>query len=189
MIEQKAEFGGLYKGYQPKVYQYFLNRIKNPHLSEDLTSETFLKGFMAYERYKPTNASIKFWFFTIAHNLLIDYYRKEHPVSLDTVLPPYIDKPHPISVGETIVDSNKENDPILMTEVHAQATKLRESLEKLSLNQQLMIKMHYLDEMNYEEIAQVTGKSKGAIRVIVFRALSKLREVLKDEDMLVEEAS
>lgn len=73
-----------YHDYKDKIFSYFFyNLDKNYSLAEDFTSDTFLKAFKSFDSY---NAEYKFstWIFTIARNILYDYYRKEKVnISLD----------------------------------------------------------------------------------------------------------
>ena len=66
-----------YNENKDKIFSYFYyNLNQNTELSEDLTSETFLKGFEKFDTY---NEEYQFstWIFTIARNLLIDFFRKK----------------------------------------------------------------------------------------------------------------
>lgn len=180
----KDEYGSFYEQHQPEIYAYFLHRTSNRWHAEDLTSETFYRGFKAIDRYQPTGIPIKFWFFAIARHLLVDYYKGSPPISLDTILPPDDRRhPHPQSFGETILDENAANDPVIQAEQTLMAMRLREAIEKLSPNDQRVVTKYYLEELSYKEIAQINGQSEGAVKTATSRAVGKLRGILADQDL------
>lgn len=180
----KDKYDSLYEQHQPGIYAYFLHRTSNQWHAEDLTSETFFRGFRAIDRYQPTGIPIKFWFFAIARNLLVDYYKGTPPASLDTMLPADGRRhSHPRSFGETILDENVSGDPVIQAEHTLMAMRLREAIEKLSPDYQRVVTMYYLEERSYKEIAQITGQSKGSLKIASFRAIGKLRGILADQDL------
>ena len=60
----------------PKIYQYCLLRVRDHGYAEDLTQETFLKFFQAFERYKHYGKALNY-LYVIAGNLCKDHFRKE----------------------------------------------------------------------------------------------------------------
>lgn len=72
--DQQA-FADLYSEYRSDVFRYVLCRVGDPHLAEDLTSETFLRALRGIGAFRWTGRNIRAWLVTIAHNLLVDQYK------------------------------------------------------------------------------------------------------------------
>ena len=73
----QAAFETLYRKYKDMLYRYFINHISNTHQSEELYQEVWIKLINSASRYEP-KAKFKTFLFTIAHNTLIDFYRKNN---------------------------------------------------------------------------------------------------------------
>ena len=182
MLEQKAEFGQYYEQFQPNIYKYFYHHTGNIWHSEDLTQEVFLKGFKAIDRYKPTGIPILAWFQVIAHNLLVDYYKGQNPYSLDAlILLPANSNPHAPTLGETLEDRNERVEPVIQSEQHFMADKLRQGIAQLSPYYRQAFSMYYLDQLSYKEIAEKLNKPQGSIRVANYRSMKQLRGIIDDE--------
>lgn len=77
------QFSLLFQKYYTVIFSYFLKRLKSASVAEDLTQDTFLKAYQSLESYKISNASYKTYLLRIAHNTLINQYRKREEFSLD----------------------------------------------------------------------------------------------------------
>ena len=79
--KNKEDFGLLYAKYRGVVFAYLLKRIDfDKETAEDLMSETFLKAFEHFPSFTPTGNSYLSYLLTIAHNILVNYYRVKRPV-------------------------------------------------------------------------------------------------------------
>lgn len=156
-------FGKIYDELVKPVYRYIYYRV-DPQIAEDLTEETFLKAWQNLRKYKQGKTPFSSWVFKIAHNLLCDHYRKHQTVDeIDENSPAPIENYHP----EYEVN------------LRLNQVKLRKAIKKLPPNYQQIIVLKYINELENDEIAQVTGKSEGAIRILQFRALKQLRVSLE----------
>ena len=68
-------FAQLYDAYVERVYRYILFRVSEDVTTEDLVSQVFLKAWQNLDRYKTGGSPFIAWLYTIARNLVIDYYR------------------------------------------------------------------------------------------------------------------
>jgi RNA polymerase sigma-70 factor (ECF subfamily) len=157
-------FACLYDNYVDLVFRHICYRISDQREAEDLAQEVFIKAWLAIHKYKQTEAPFKAWLLTIARNLVFDYYKsKKKFVSLEEV--EFFIEPAGKSFEEKLEDKEYKN-------------YLKSAIMKLKGDKQRVILMHYIDDFSYAEIARVLNKSEGAIRVIQFRALIDLKQLL-----------
>jgi RNA polymerase sigma-70 factor (ECF subfamily) len=89
------------------VYRFVYLRTRHKETAEDITSETFLKAFAHFENFD-TNRLLLPWLYRIAHNALIDHWRKERPgFSLDENWDSPSEDPTPLEIAVTS-EKNKE---------------------------------------------------------------------------------
>lgn len=69
-------FGRLYDDYAERVYRYFAFRLRDAMEAEDLTAETFIKAWQHLRNYRARTAPFSAWLFRIAHNVLVDHWRR-----------------------------------------------------------------------------------------------------------------
>ncbi|MFA6024204.1 MAG: RNA polymerase sigma factor [Candidatus Gracilibacteria bacterium] len=152
-------FSAHYQDLFPKIYSFIYYRVNDRQTAEDLTSQTFLKGFENFEHFDPTKASVKTWLYTIARNTLIDHFRKTR-ASVD--LEAAEEVPSEEMILESII-ANEEN------------KELRALLSTLPKDARSLILMRLWDELSYQEIAEITGKSEASLKMTYSRALTQLR--------------
>ena len=161
-------FGKLYDLYVERVYRHVYYRTGNVRDTEDLTQQVFIKAWKAIGRYKKTGSPFLAWLMRIAHNLVIDYYRqKKGVVALD---------------DENIFDDS-DSGPEKSAERHFEQQQLRKVILQLPSDQQQVILMSFIEGFTYSEIASVLNKREGNIRVILHRALNKMRELIGAEHL------
>lgn len=166
----QTQFLALYDAYHGALYRYLLVRVGRVEAAQDLTSETFLKAWRSLSKKGPVQYE-KAYLYRVAGSVLADYYRKSaNEVSAD----------HDFLI-QTLDDSLKSAtigdlaDPVQMARVH----KVLQTLPPLHAE---VITLRYVEDLPHADIAQVVGKSEGAVRVLVTRALKELREKLEAEE-------
>ena len=162
-------FGRLYDMNVDRIYKHVYYRVGNTKDAEDLTQEVFIRAWQAIGRYKITASPFIAWLMRISHNLVIDYYRS----TKDTA---YLDS-EPAFISST---SSTER----LAEEHYNQQELRKAILQLPDDQQQVILMSFIEGFSYVEIAGVLGKREGTVRVILHRALKKLRKILETEKFL-----
>lgn len=81
--KDSGAFVHLYDFYFPRIHAYVCYRVYSPEDAEDLIADVFLKAIRKLGRFKwRREGSFAAWLFRIAHNLIVDYYRKHRPVAL-----------------------------------------------------------------------------------------------------------
>ncbi len=159
-----SAFEELYNTYYTPLYRYIFVRIKNKEEAEDVTQTTFMKIWNSITSWNSNHTSPLAFFFTVARNTLIDYFRKNS---------------HGEIVSDEAVFKYGENSGTTDNESSASELRgvLNQAISELSSEQQEIINLFYTNDLTYKEIAQITGKKEEAIRQLHSRAIKKLREI------------
>ena len=159
-------FGRLYDIYADRIYRHIYYRTASVEDARDMTQEVFTRAWQVLPKYKKSSTPFLGWLFTISHNRVIDYYRtrKDHA---------YLD-------FEVSVDT-LESSPERAAEASLDSRMVRRAILQLPEDQQRVILMTFIDGFEYSEVAAALNKSEGNVRVIVHRALKKMREILDKE--------
>jgi len=165
---KKKEFIKLYDEFAPRIHRFINLKISSIHDSEDLTSETFFKFWQKSRENRLNDIKIdypKAMLYRIANNLVIDFYRKKSrkEVSLD-------------QEDKTITKIKDRVDLVVKSNLDSDMEQIKTALAQLKEEHQNVIVWRYLDELSTKEIAEILGKSEGAARVLIHRALNALKE-------------
>ncbi len=152
----------LYNHYYDRLYRFIYYRVSHKEVAEDLTEEVFIKLFRNLKNLEQTGA-FEGWLFQIARNQVIDYYRaKKSTVALEEV-------ENTLEYETNIVDIvNLQTEQKLLIKI----------LKELNPEQQVLIKLKFIEDLDNETIAQLMDKTEGAIRVMQHRAIAKLKELM-----------
>jgi RNA polymerase sigma factor (sigma-70 family) len=159
-------FGRLYDMHVDRVYRHIYYRVGNEQDAEDLTQQVFFKAWQAIDRYKKTASPFVAWLMTISHNLVVDFYRtKKDKVYLE---------------AEVLADGPASS-PEQAAETSFEQQRLRKAILKLGSDEQQVIILRFIEGFEFAEIASVLKKKEGNVRVILHRALVKLRNILEKD--------
>jgi len=163
----KDAFEQVYDFYVSRIFRFVFLKIGNKENAEDLTSETFMRFWIYVQKEKITKDSAEPVIYRIARNLIIDFYRKKEVITneIDEVIANKIFDEHQDFIEKMI---NKE-----------EIREIMEAIKELKDEYQEIIILRFVEELEIEEIAEITGKSKGSVRVISHRALKSLEKVMK----------
>ena len=153
----------IYEKYYNDIYLYALSMCRNHHSAQEICSDTFFKAMVSYT---DETVPIKPWLLRVCRNCAIDRWRKARKTDdreLDENLP--ICTEGPIS-------------QILKKEEHQQ---LYQAIRKLPQAYQEVLYLFYFNDMSGKEIAEITGRSTGSVRTLLYRARVQLKELLKEE--------
>ncbi len=157
---QLEEFGYLYNLYVKKIYSFVFYRVNSKEVTEDLTSQIFIKALEKINKFSiDAGASFQAWLYTIARNTVIDYYRRQKDVK-------NIDDVFGLSFSNYEEKKYDQKDSL---------KKIKNFLENFNQEQREIIIMRIWDGLSYAEIAKITGKKVGALKMIVSRFLKKIR--------------
>ncbi|MEN4041761.1 MAG: sigma-70 family RNA polymerase sigma factor [Anaerolineaceae bacterium] len=160
-----AAISELYEQYRVSVFRYLYYRSSDPQVAEDLTSEVFLRMIQSLVDYRLTNSTFQAWLIQIAHNLVVDHYRKKS------------NQPHPI-LEENLV--TREALSGVAYERKLNAITLRQALAQINEDQRDVIVLRFVAGMPISEVAQALRRSENAIKALQRRGLDALRKILTD---------
>ena len=145
-------FDVLLERYKDRLFSYILYQVRNADVAEDIFQETFVKVIVTIRDGRYTESG-KFysWISRIAHNLVIDFFRREKGENT-------------VSTDETEVDllnNAKLSDRCAQSAMDSEQTfvDLQHLIEKLPEEQREVVQMHYFQEMTFKEIAEEKGIS------------------------------
>jgi RNA polymerase sigma-70 factor (ECF subfamily) len=157
-------FETLYLRHLEKIYRYIYFRVGDEVQAEDMTEEVFVRAWEALPNYKLGESRFTSWLYTIAHNLLVDHYRRRNPAQISSDdLARYAD---PGDLPERIIGQKQEFEV------------LAKSIMQLDELEQQVLLLRFVEGLSHREIAAIIGKSQTASRVIQHRALKALRALL-----------
>jgi RNA polymerase sigma-70 factor, ECF subfamily len=171
--KDKDAFIKAYDLYIDDIYRFVFFKINNQEEAEDITSLVFLRCW----EYIQNNSikdykTLKALFYKVARNLIIDHYRKKS--SRQSIV-----KEEDISAID-IVDETQNPQIKFENEYDLQIVKDKIFLLKDEYRE--VIILNYINDLSISEIAQIMDKSKGNVRILLFRALKALRDLVKNKN-------
>jgi RNA polymerase sigma-70 factor, ECF subfamily len=167
-VEDKAEldrkFSELYRAHLRDVYSYSYYRVGNHHDAEDLTEQTFLQAYRHFERAlrESDGRPLRPWLIRIAHNLAANFYRdrsRRPETAIEDAA--VISAPH---TTEGLAEGREELRDIL------------EGVSELPDDRREALIMRFALGMDNREIARALGRTDGATKVLIHRAIRQLEE-------------
>lgn len=168
MKADREAFGSLYERYLDQIYRYVFYRVLSSEEAEDLTESTFLHVWQDLRNRKNQIKNFSAWVYRVAHNLVIDHQRKKKPVSID------LEDSAEFTPGG---DPGTE-DAVLIKLDSQQVVK---ALQQLEHNAQQVIILRFLNGLSHTQTAQALSLNEGHVRVLQYRALKQLREILNED--------
>ncbi len=160
-------FGILYNTYIERIYRFVYFKLGNREEAEDATNDIFLRtwNYLITNQTKQVQ-SLSGLLYGIARNAIIDIYRERAKKQLVHLEP-----------EELTQIPSQEN--ILKKVEHAQEmTRIEKHLRNLKQEYQEVIILHYIEELTISEISQMLGKKPLNVRVLLHRAVKKLKILL-----------
>lgn len=161
-------FAELYQRYLEPVYRYVRSQTRDRATAEDLTAQVFFKALSAADTFKGHGA-YRSWIFSIARNTVASWRaeRKRKLVPIED-LPEH---PDPAPSAQSLAIASEDRD-LLWTAV-----------ARLPEAQREVVRLRYRAELTIDEIARLTRRSSGAVRVLLHRARTRLQHLLKSKDL------
>jgi len=155
------------------IHRFVYFKIGKKEEADDLTSMIFLKAWNHIQNNTLEDAkTLRALLYKIARNAIIDHYRdsgNKLSASLD-------DEKNPLE----IVAEGKDQQEIMDNTANLELIKSKLPLLKDEYREVIILK--FINDLSLEEIADITGKTKGNIRVILHRALNALRELVEEDE-------
>jgi RNA polymerase sigma-70 factor (ECF subfamily) len=152
-------FERLYATYNRPLYNYIYRLVGNWEQAEDLTQEVFLKAYNALGRL-PADANHRAWLYRIATNASYDVLRRRRLIQWL----PFFENDR----------ASEFDDPARYT---ADALAVQAALQRLPADQRTSLLLYVCDHFSTEEIAEIMGCSRGAVKTRLFRARERFRQI------------
>lgn len=162
----RLAFTQLYDLYQDRVFRHVHYRVSQREDAKDLTQQVFLQSWRGLPKYRRTASPFLAWLFTIAHNVIVDFYRRSKPVY-------YLE--------HEFREKRTGSDPEHEAEVRWEQERVRKAVLRLKPDQQQVIVLRFLENLDAGDVAAVLGKTESNVRVIQHRAVQELRRILERE--------
>ena len=159
--EQEA-FTQLYERHFDKIYRYVALKIGNKMEAEDVTQQVFLNALRAISSFKWRGIPFSAWLFRLAHNQVVDYFRKKKRATLP--------------LDESLVSTN--DNPQSEAEQKLDIEQLISATKRLTSAQREVISLRFAGGLSVAEVAKVMGKSQGAVKALQHSAIAALRKTL-----------
>jgi RNA polymerase sigma-70 factor (ECF subfamily) len=146
-----------------KIYRYIVLKIGDRTEAEDMTQQVFLNVLKSISSFKWKGMPFTSWLYRIAHNQVVDYLRKKSKratVPLDESMPFIGDSPEHAAEQKIEIEG------------------LAIAAQKLTSAQREVISLRFAAEMSVAEVAEVMGRSEGAVKALQHSAIIALRKLL-----------
>ncbi|HEV3094841.1 MAG TPA: sigma-70 family RNA polymerase sigma factor [Solirubrobacteraceae bacterium] len=174
-VELDAEFSELYRTHLRDVYSYAYYRVGNHHDAEDLTEQTFLQAYRHFERAlrESDGRPLRPWLIRIAHNLAANLYRDRSRRPATSIE----------DTSELAASHTTEE----LVEGREQLTRVLDGVNRLSEDRREALIMRFALGMDNREIARAMGRTDGATKVLLHRAVKQLQEIVSLQETQADE--
>jgi RNA polymerase sigma-70 factor (ECF subfamily) len=166
-----AAFDALYTRHRGGVFRYLLRQCQNRATAEELFQDVWMNLVHARSRYR-VQAKFATYLYTLAHNRLIDHFRRHKRLHLV----PLVDEDN----DPAQLQASSALQPERGAQAREQAAQLLQLVAELPEVQREAFLLHEEGELSLDEIAQVTGVNRETVKSRLRYAMDKLREGMKD---------
>ena len=157
----KVTIGSLFEEYYDRIVRYIFIRINDQNEAENLGGDVFLKALQSLDSYRGDREQMRAWLFKIAHNLVVDYFRK-------------MSKRKAVSLNDVEVRDRVSTEEAV--EARLEVERLSEALKQLTPAQREVIGLRFFAGLSSAEVGKTLGKSSGAVREMQRAAVETLRK-------------
>jgi RNA polymerase sigma-70 factor (ECF subfamily) len=161
-------FEPLYRKYVAQIYSLALYETRDPHAAEDVTEQVFLRALSSLgsfrEQGEGQDSTFRVWLFTIARNVISNLRRTR--------------RRHPEAPLDAALGLPSDDDTAAAVEARVEAQRAWEAVMELPDERRQALVLRFVDELSAREIGEIMGKSEGAVRVLIHRALAAVRRSL-----------
>ena len=157
-------FNLLVREYQERVYWHIRKMVIDHDDADDLVQETFVKVWKNLSSFRE-DAKLFTWIYRIATNECLTFLKKKK-------------RKYFIPIGDVGAELSEKLDEDVQMSGDEVQRKLQKALLKLPDKQRVVFNMKYFDEMKFNEIAEVTGTSVGALKASYHHAVKKIEEFI-----------
>jgi len=179
-------FEKIYRHFFPRILRFTVLNVSEVQNAEDIASEVFIKAYRYIRKLNLNAVKLKPWLYKVARNLIIDFYRKEARKGKKVSLDQYLEEKSAADYSnEEIIDNVlvfKKDLDIEFIQSGEEKIINAEFLKKLNtlteIQKQVLI-LRFVEDLDHKSIGRIVNKNEIAVRAISFRAISKLRELMK----------
>ncbi|KUO74747.1 MAG: hypothetical protein APF81_20695 [Desulfosporosinus sp. BRH_c37] len=154
----------MYEHYFPRIYSYVRCRVNNPAVSDDLTSTIFEKVLSRLDSYSSDRGTFSTWLFTIAHNVVVDYFKEPEHSAVCLEMAHEVVSPEPDPQDQIVALLTNEQ--------------LIQALQQLTERERNIISLKFWGGLTNRNIASLTGLSESNVGIILYRSMQRLRSLL-----------
>ncbi len=161
----EAALAETYDAYAPALYRYACRHLGDADVAQEIVADTFHRLLVTLKNGAGPQQELSAWLYRVAHNLIVDYYRRE-------------------SIRDTVeIDENTSvaTLPIEVTAIqHEEATLIQQAFHSLPSLQQQVINLRFGEGLSLQEVAHITERTVGAVKALQHRAIEALRKMLEE---------
>jgi RNA polymerase sigma-70 factor (ECF subfamily) len=155
-------FGHIYDRHVRTIYNFIYYKVFDKETSEDLTSQTFFKALRNVSSVDPDRPILS-WLYKIAHNSILDHYRGQR---------------HMEDIDDFWDIKDEDVDIVVHLDNEGDMKKVKKYLKTLSSIERDIIFMRVWQELPYQAIAEIIGKSEANCKMIYSRSIKKLKSMI-----------
>jgi RNA polymerase sigma-70 factor (ECF subfamily) len=156
-------FDELMLRYERQIYRVCYRFVENRDDARDLAQEVFIKAFEHLPTFR-RQSSLKTWLYRIAMNHCINHVKKHSKE--------FVEVTEEIGSKQPSVHAEMED--------REQREQFRQLVKRLPPKQKAILELRIHEQLSYEEIARISGRSVSTIKASVFFALEKIRKLIKE---------
>ncbi|MDE1970019.1 MAG: RNA polymerase sigma factor [Patescibacteria group bacterium] len=156
-------FGVLYELYAESIYRFIFLKTSNQEDTEDLVHQTFLKAWDHIPYYEERGIPFLSWLYSIARNTVIDFYRTRKATS---------------ELSETFQSKLVSSNELERLESHIALQGIKKYIAELGPIEQDALLLRYVEDLDHKAVASIIQKSESATKVLIHRAIAKLKHKL-----------
>ena len=154
------------------VYGFFGYRVRKREEAEDLTQVTFERALKAWSRFDPERASVKTWLLFIAHNVLVDHYRRSSVRPEDLLPVEDVESVSGLREPQTDIDERGLGP----------SPELEDALAQLTDREREVIALRFGGDLKGAEIAEITGLTLANVQQLLSRSLRGMRKRIEESE-------
>lgn len=158
----------VYETYHDAIYRYIYHHIGSVQTAQDITSDVFRRFLQAVRNGGGPTQQLSAWLYRVAHNLFVDELRRRQHRDYEP-----LDSPQ----GLALKDSSAS--PAELADLAIAQGQVRQALLELTDDQRDVIILKFVEGMSNAQIAEITGKTLGAVKSLQHRGLATLRDAIK----------
>ena len=158
MVKHQTDFEYMYQQHIKQVYRYLFSITRNVQDAEDITAQTFMVAYESLHRLRDAS-SLKSWIFRIARNKAMDHFRKRTKIATG-------------ELPSLPVDDDPLSEMIQSEKIRA----LSSIMKSLSEDEIELLRLRFLAQMTFAEMAEFLSKKEDAVKKSVYRLIERLQK-------------